>query len=408
MFSKGIIYITRLGCSAAFREAENKHIILSNIMNIVLALAMVGWIILALICYPAFNYNLDVFLFTITTCAVSFYLNYSGYFLFSKVFVLLTYDLAMSVHLILLGATYGHQFLFIPATAISFFLFKRNEGILKYSLFLLNAILFFYFELLYSNNRAIVTLQQPYSEVMQIATHITIFGSITLITLYASLYTNRVEMSLEFEHQRSEDLLFNILPRSIAGRLIEDHKNIADSFENVSVLFADIVGFTSMTSKISPESLVSMLNNIFSKLDDLAQQYGLEKIKTIGDCYMVASGLPEKNADHAIHITNFALDMLDVMTIMNIGKDEPIILRIGINSGPVVAGVIGKKKFIYDLWGDTVNVASRMEANGIAGQIQITEATFNLVSDHFEIIKRGEINIKGKGMLPTYMVSGRK
>ncbi len=243
---------------------------------------------------------------------------------------------------------------------------------------------------------------------MHIATHITIFGAITLITLFASLYTNRVETSLEFEHKRSEDLLFNILPRSVADRLIEDHKNIADSFENVSVLFADIVGFTSMTSKISPENLVSMLNNIFTKLDDLAQKYGLEKIKTIGDCYMVASGLPEKNADHAIHITNFALDMLDVMALMNIGKEEPIILRIGINSGPVVAGVIGKKKFIYDLWGDTVNVASRMETNGIAGQIQITEATFNLVSGHFEIIERGEINIKGKGMLPTFIVSGRK
>ncbi len=127
MFSKGIVYITRLGCRVEFREAENKHIILSNIMNIVLALAMVGWIILALICYPAFNYNLDVFLFTTATCAVSFYFNYLGRFLFSKVFVLITYDLAMSVHLMLLGTTYGHQFLFIPPTVISFFLFKKKR-----------------------------------------------------------------------------------------------------------------------------------------------------------------------------------------------------------------------------------------------------------------------------------------
>lgn len=408
MVKKFITRITSIGCKVQFTELDNKFIILSNILNLVLSLAMLLWILLALIYYPAFNSNLIVFLFTFLACAISFVGNYKGNYLFSKVFLLAAYAIAMAVHVFLLGTSYGHQFLFIPSTVIAFFLFKKNEHYYKYFLFLLSVVAFLFFELFFRNERAIVTLGPPEADAMRIAIAITIFGSITLLALYTSFQTTRVEESLDSERKRSGDLLLNILPESVASRLMANPNNIVDSFANVSILFADIEGFTNYATKISPEELVSFLNDLFTKFDELAHRYGLEKIKTIGDCYMVASGVPVENADHANLITCFALDVLQLMGNINKGKDLPLSIRIGISSGPVVAGVIGTKKFIYDIWGDTVNMASRMESHGIAGQIQINSSTYELIQDDFEITRRGEIDVKGKGTTTTFIVKGRK
>ena len=407
MIKKFITGIIKIGCKAQFTEIDNKLIILSNILNLVLGFAMLFWILLAIIYYPAYNYNLIVFLFTFLTCAISFVCNYNGKYLFSKVFVLAAYAIAMAVHNIVLGTSYGHQFLFIPSSVIAFFLFKKNEQYYKYILFGISVAAFLFFELIFREEWAIVTLRPAEGFAMRIAIGITIFSSVTSLALYAAFQTNRVEESLDSERRRSGDLLLNILPESIASRLMADSRNIVDSFSNVSILFADIAGFTDFAAKISPEELVSYLNGLFTKFDELAQKYRLEKIKTIGDCYMVASGLPEENADHASLITCFALDALRVMRNMNKGKDL-LSIRIGISSGPVVAGVIGTKKFIYDIWGDTVNIASRMESHGIAGQIQINSSTQELIKDDFEITRRGEIYVKGKGTITTFIVNGRK
>ena len=206
----------------------------------------------------------------------------------------------------------------------------------------------------------------------------------------------------------SERLLLNVLPGPIAERLKAGENLIVDRFESVTVLFADIVGFTALSSRTTPEELVTMLNELFSLFDRLAEHHGLEKIKTIGDAYMVVAGIPQPIADHAVAITHMALDMLAGIREYAARHGSDLTIRIGIHTGPVVAGVIGEKKFIYDLWGDTVNTASRMESHGVPGRIHVTAATHALLRTVFELEPRGAVEIKGKGVMQTYLVIGPK
>ncbi|MBL8033239.1 MAG: adenylate/guanylate cyclase domain-containing protein, partial [Leptospiraceae bacterium] len=192
-------------------------------------------------------------------------------------------------------------------------------------------------------------------------------------------------------------------PESVASRLLSGERTIADYFDNVSVLFADIEGFTSLSRKLNPHDLVQLLNRIFSHFDALAGVLGLEKIKTIGDAYMVGAGLPTAIDDHAQRCFEMAQGMLRILDDENQNIGEPLRLRIGIATGPVVAGVIGQNKFIYDLWGDTVNTASRMESSGVAGEIHITETTRVALGDAAQYVDRGEIEIKGLGSMRTYL-----
>ena len=218
------------------------------------------------------------------------------------------------------------------------------------------------------------------------------------------------------EQKKSEHLLLNILPETVANRLKEQPTTIAEAFAEATVLFADIVGFTQLSTQVSPQELVALLNRIFSAFDELAEKHGLEKIKTIGDAYMVVGGLPSPRIDHAEAIIQMALDMQQAINQFNIETNYNCNIRIGINSGPVVAGVIGIKKFIYDLWGDTVNIASRMESHGIPGNIQISQSTYEQVKDIFqdkfkdeyELKSRGLIEVKGKGEMQTYLVKQLK
>ncbi|WP_315861543.1 adenylate/guanylate cyclase domain-containing protein [[Leptolyngbya] sp. PCC 7376] len=206
------------------------------------------------------------------------------------------------------------------------------------------------------------------------------------------------------EQEKSDNLLLNILPPQIATQLKNGSEPVADGFGDVTILFADIVGFTKMSESYPPHELVALLNEIFSAFDTLCEGLRLEKIKTIGDAYMVASGLPERRPDHAVAIAEMALMMQQELQRINAEKNINIRLRIGINSGPVVAGVIGKKKFIYDLWGDAVNTASRMESHSLPGKIQVTASTYELLKNRFEFQARGEIEIKGKGKMKTYFL----
>lgn len=213
--------------------------------------------------------------------------------------------------------------------------------------------------------------------------------------------------ALRNEQEQSDRLLLNILPQLIAERLKQQQSTIADSFEEVTVLFADLVGFTELASRLSPTQLVELLNQIFSAFDELSQGYGLEKIKTIGDAYMVVGGLPKPRRDHAEAIAQMALDMQKIINHFNSQNNQALSIRIGINTGPVVAGVIGIKKFSYDLWGDTVNTASRMESQGKANRIQVTEETYQRLKDKFVLEDRGEIPVKGKGKMQTYFLIGK-
>jgi class 3 adenylate cyclase len=213
---------------------------------------------------------------------------------------------------------------------------------------------------------------------------------------------------LQSEREKSERLLLNILPASVADRLKDGETVIADTFPNVTVLFADLVDFTRLASRISAGELVRLLNDIFSQFDWLVELHRLEKIKTIGDAYMVVGGLPNPRHDHAAAAAEMALDMQKVVARLGTLGGIKLDLRIGISSGPVVAGIIGSKKFIYDLWGDTVNIASRMESQGELGSIQVSETTFKLLQGAYNFRERGQLEVKGRGVMTTYFLLGRK
>ncbi|MBD2461407.1 response regulator [Oscillatoria sp. FACHB-1407] len=216
---------------------------------------------------------------------------------------------------------------------------------------------------------------------------------------------------LQEEQEKSERLLLNILPKPIADQLKQQQRTIADNFAEVTVMFADIVNFTELSSRLSPTELVSVLNTIFSAFDRLAEQHGLEKIKTIGDAYLVVGGLPIPRPDHVEAIAEMALDMQAAIAALDFAElslNKPLTMRIGINTGPVGAGVIGTTKFTYDLWGDTVNTASRMESLGLPGQIQVTAETYERLKDRYQFQGRGAIDVKGKGEMVTYLLIGRK
>ncbi|MBD1923739.1 adenylate/guanylate cyclase domain-containing protein [Microcoleus sp. FACHB-831] len=221
--------------------------------------------------------------------------------------------------------------------------------------------------------------------------------------------SDRLEQAIEQladSAQKSEQLLLNILPEAIAKQLKQNPGAIAEQFNEVTIMFADLVGFTPLSARLKPIELVNLLNQIFCTFDALAQQLGLEKIKTIGDAYMVAAGLPIPRADHAEAIADMALAMQAAIERLRTEGGVNVQIRIGINTGIVVAGVIGTKKFIYDLWGDAVNIASRMESSGQAGSIQVTEATYERLKDKYVFQKRGAIKVKGKGEMVTYWLVG--
>jgi guanylate cyclase len=240
-----------------------------------------------------------------------------------------------------------------------------------------------------------------------LALNITVGGTIvfTLLAVFAAQRRDALA-ALRVEQEKAENLLLNILPRSIADRLKAQTRPIADHFESASILFADVVDFTPWSERLLPSEVVGYLDHLFSHFDALAERYGLEKIKTIGDCYMVAAGVPTPRTDHARVLALMALDMLEAMRSDDELGHLGLELRAGINSGPVVAGVIGRKRFLYDLWGDAVNTASRMESYGAPGRIQITRSTYELLAAEFECEPRGTIEVKGKGEIEAWYLLG--
>jgi len=207
---------------------------------------------------------------------------------------------------------------------------------------------------------------------------------------------------IQEEQEKAERLLLNVLPSPIALRLKNGEESIADSFAEATVLFADLVGFTTFSLNISAADLVKRLNEIFCSFDRLAEEHGLEKIKTIGDAYMAVSGLPTPREDHAQAAAAMALAMQEELQRFNVRSGASLQMRIGLNSGPVIAGVIGARKFIYDLWGDTVNTASRMESHGRPGSVQVSQATFEKLKNYFDLESRGFIDLKGRGQVAAY------
>jgi adenylate cyclase len=251
---------------------------------------------------------------------------------------------------------------------------------------------------------------EKYYRPLKVWWEVRVFPSRDGISVFFHDITTRkkMESALRKERNKTENLLLNLLPEPIADRLKNEPGVIADKFEKATILFADLVNFTQISTTMPATKLVYLLNEIFSTFDELTEKHGLEKIKTIGDAYMVAGGIPIERPDHAEASAEMALDMLVAIDELNVKLEASFDLRIGINSGPVVAGVIGTKKFIYDLWGNAVNTASRMESHGVPGRIQVSFYTYELLRDKYEFEERGSIDIKGQGEMRTYFLTGPK
>jgi class 3 adenylate cyclase len=305
------------------------------------------------------------------------------------------------------GWGYGFQYFLLVIVAFAFMMNFRNM-VIPVTLFVvcLVGFLWYYYSVQYwlPHGNDDPTIRETFLMV-NVTTAFTILAIMSYVYSEAA---RKAEAKLELEQAKSERLLLNILPASIAERLKEGNAVIADHFESTTVLFADIVGFTALSETVAPTELVRRLNRIFSAFDDLAERHGLEKIKTIGDAYMVAGGFPDQRDGHAADVSAMALDMLAAVEAYNRETEQPVSIRIGIHTGPAVAGVIGIKKFVYDVWGDTVNTASRMESSGLPGQIQLSERTASLLDDRFVVEERGTVEVRGKGCMKTYWLVSRR
>jgi adenylate cyclase len=242
-----------------------------------------------------------------------------------------------------------------------------------------------------------------------ILTVISAFVMVVAVVWYAMREIRRARLAMEAEYDRSERLLTNILPATIAERLKDPSRNIiADKYDDASILFADIAGYTKRASDTNPSDLVRFLDRLYTDMDALVDRHGLEKVKTSGDSYMVVSGVPEPRADHIEALACLALDMADALADLKDPQGRKVPLRIGLAAGPVVAGVVGARKFFYDVWGDAVNVAARMETTDVEGRIQVPQAVYERLNHAFLLEERGDVDVKGKGVMHTWYLVGRR
>jgi class 3 adenylate cyclase len=315
----------------------------------------------------------------------------------------------LSALTIILGTDCGVQYYFIAVGVGAMFVWPRTNKYMRVPL-AVGGLVLFVVTMRYAHASPIAGGPLSAAVVASIFQRTSIDAYlITFALAFYSLYsTEAAELELEKAHRQSESLLLNILPHSIAVRLKEKEESIADGFDNVTILFADVVGFTPLSEKLDPAVLVAFLNRLFSEFDRMAEALGLEKIKTIGDAYMVAGGIPEPRRDHASAIAKMAVQMQAFVSTIPTPAGQTLRLRIGINTGPAIAGVIGLRKFTYDLWGDAVNTAARMESHGIPGEIQVTERTRMLLDDEYEFEERGVVEIKGKGPMVVSLLRGAK
>lgn len=314
--------------------------------------------------------------------------------------------LSLSLLIWAVGTGSGLQFYFLAAAAIAVLILGVEHVVLAAVVAAVGAGLVIGLEFLVPEDAGI---QPHWLTTVGFITTVISVAFISVAAVWVALREMaRAEAALEAEFQRSEALLTNILPVEVADRLKQpDHDVIADRYDDASVLFADIVGFTAFTAVTSPDGLVRYLDRLYTAFDELVDKYGLEKIKTTGDSYMVVSGVPEPRADHLAALADFALDMAAAVTRIDTPSGRPLRIRIGLADGPVVAGVIGSRRFFYDVWGDAVNVAARMESTGAAGRIQVPHNVYDRLRDAFIFEPRGEVEVKGKGPMRTWYLQGR-
>jgi adenylate cyclase len=301
---------------------------------------------------------------------------------------------------VLMGIGTGMQFYYLTITALTILFLGTEHVVMSGVLSAVAAVLIISLETFVPRNTGLQTAEMTFASF--IITTIANCATLFMIVLYGVREAER-------EHARSESLLGNILPATIASRLKRRPQSvIVDSYDAASILFADMAGFTARTGDTAPDQLVQFLNRVFSDFDLIVESHGLEKIKTTGDSYMVVSGVPAPRPDHAQALGRLALDLRDSASGLLDPRGRRVPVRFGIASGPVVAGVVGTRKFFYDVWGDAVNVASRMESTGEPGKIQVSQDTYKCLAEEFILESRGVIDVKGKGEMRTWFLIGRR
>lgn len=306
-----------------------------------------------------------------------------------------------------IGTGTGIQFFFLVGACVVVLLLGADHIVLASVLAAIGAGLTIALQLLVPETTG---AQPPWAYTMSFAISVvSAWAMVVVIIWYSGRVIARAEEAMELEYQTSEALLANILPASIAARLKDpERKVIADKYDEASVLFADIAGFTERASETAPAELVRFLDRLYSDIDALVEKHRLEKIKVSGDSYMVVSGVPWPRRDHVEALANLALDMADAIARLKDPQGRAVSVRIGLASGPVVAGVVGSRRFFYDVWGDAVNVASRMESTDSVGRIQLPETMYERLKDNFVLEERGDVEVKGKGLMRTWYLVGRK
>jgi adenylate cyclase len=396
---------TQLGITDALSAREARYVrALNGIVPIVTALL---WLQLpvAIALLPASRFILAGFLIWPLIAQLVPFLNSRGRYTAAR----LTYSyttLALIVfNALQLGpATENHLFM-LSTMVVAFIIYPPRERSWLALYVLLSGAALLALEVFFHSHGPLIEFPPRFLLIARWSSMSALFTIILAITIYNYRVITQTEFMLEREHRRSEGLLLNILPASIAARLKRRETPIADRIDDASILFADIVGFTALADSVPHERVVQILDELFSEFDRIGARYGLEKIKTIGDAYMMAGGLPNPSSDHHGKMANAALDMVAYVRGRPILDAPDLQVRIGIHSGPVVAGVICERKFAYDVWGDTVNIASRMESHGEPNRIQVSAAFHAHTRNLFEYEARGGVQVKGKGRLETYLLA---
>jgi class 3 adenylate cyclase len=396
--------LQNIGIDPEMPSAEIRYI--RTINGLVLIVSMILWLQLPFVIQllPVTRYILYTFLVWPLLGLMIPLCNYYKHYTAARILYCLITLCTIFLTAIQLGPETANH-LFMIAAIIGFFLiFPPREKRLLLLMIVVATAGLGYLEWYFGSNPGFLDLPNDFLSIARGSSLSAFLLLVIAITAYHYSVVNQAETNLEREHERSERLLLNILPKNIALRLKNNEKHIADQIENAGVLFADIVGFTELSEKIHHKQLVMFLDSLFTKFDQLVKVHGVEKIKMIGDAYMVASGLEGEGDDHHTRLAELALDMIESINDLHVKNVPSLGIRIGMHCGPVIAGVICEQKFAYDLWGDSVNTASRMESHGLKNQIQVSKNFYEMTKHNFQYETRGSIPIKGKGEMEVYVL----
>lgn len=395
-----------VGVGPELPDREARYIRVTNGTAVVLALLLLNTAVLAVPYLPSSKYLLVNFTVCPALLMLCLYLNSRKAYVASRLWFGVVGVVCNSIGALQVGIASENHWIMVLIPLAAFYLFPPRQ----FRYIVLLSVLAFGTVLgleLYLTDRPPIIEAPPETFLVVRLASISFFCALAFgMTLINYRALNAAQDLAEREHEKSEKLLLNILPQSIARRLKEDSSVIADRAESATILFADVVGFTVMSQTMTAEKLVRVLNDLFVEFDHLSANYGLEKIKTIGDAYMVVGGLPAPLANHCAIVAAFALEIQEMLKHRDYPDAAGLQVRIGMHTGPVVAGVIGESKFLYDLWGDSVNTASRMESHGEAGKIQVTREVYEALKSRFAFSTARKIDVKGKGLMEVYFLTG--